>query len=493
MNLKNGKKKSDSKGSKSRTSKAVDDHLDDEICVWQGESFTSIASSVTAPPSQRASFYKKVLGGQYDYDYGSSYDGSVDGDQVSVTDSQSRQSGDQCDSDDGGMERKKSKRDKKKTMRKGRRRSFFGGGSAAIQENVDEEGSEAPSTVRKPRRLGLFGSSVHTVDSELSKSQRSPTRALEDDDSVNISDYEDGDGARVVGGPASTNGSATADNDLGYEEAAPTVAAKNSYPPKTKPYRRTSLGKVFIKKESSHSANGSAPSKGRRSSLGFMGSSNGGKSEENGKQRVAPPRRSSMFGSMSKSNDANVKPNRRRRNSLFGSVSASEHTPRSHQQHQQQEQEQDQPDDSDESSSHNDVASATPTANTTKTAKKGLRNFLPGGASTKSVATTKYEMHWIVNHERVARGMEPFSRNYFLDKLAKSMSNELADGMSPTPSEYYGNVGRGISLEKIHATIMDDRAGISRKNILSTKFTEFGMALTQGPNGDYYMVQLFKE
>ena len=78
--------------------------------------------------------------------------------------------------------------------------------------------------------------------------------------------------------------------------------------------------------------------------------------------------------------------------------------------------------------------------------------------------------------------------------MAKSMANELAVGQAPTPSEYYGNVGKGDSLKNIHATMMEDRSGISRKNILSARFTEFGMALTQSKHdGSYFLVQLFKE
>jgi uncharacterized protein YkwD len=110
-----------------------------------------------------------------------------------------------------------------------------------------------------------------------------------------------------------------------------------------------------------------------------------------------------------------------------------------------------------------------------------------------STSAPPKDIHWVVNQERKARGMPPFDKSILLDTLARSMANEMSLGLPPTPTEFYGNVGRGKSLQDIHTAIMDDRNGISRKNILSERFTEFGMAVTPGNDGQLYMIALFKE
>ena len=80
-----------------------------------------------------------------------------------------------------------------------------------------------------------------------------------------------------------------------------------------------------------------------------------------------------------------------------------------------------------------------------------------------------------------------------LDALAKSMAQEMMNGHAPSPSDYYGNVGKGESLDGIHQTIMQDVKGQSRKNILSQDFHEFGAAVFQAKKGGLLvMVALFK-
>ena len=145
--------------SSSRASKAVDEHLEEDILVWAGNSFTSIASSVTAPPSQTASFYKKALGNYADdnFDFSDSEGSSLSDnrnidDNLSWADNRSR-----CSSEAGGESaqavKKPSKKDKKKKSRKGRMRLFGG----AIAEDHDAEKEEEPQPVRRARRLSLFG------------------------------------------------------------------------------------------------------------------------------------------------------------------------------------------------------------------------------------------------------------------------------------------------------------------------------------------------
>jgi len=109
------------------------------------------------------------------------------------------------------------------------------------------------------------------------------------------------------------------------------------------------------------------------------------------------------------------------------------------------------------------------------------------------------DIHRVVNQERVLRKMQPFSRNVILDAMASDVAYQLAStqGQSAATShniQYHGNIGQGTSLDHIHATMMKDLTGTARKNILSSRFTQFGMALTKGMHDDkMYLCQLFKQ
>lgn len=107
------------------------------------------------------------------------------------------------------------------------------------------------------------------------------------------------------------------------------------------------------------------------------------------------------------------------------------------------------------------------------------------------------DYHIIIDRERAARGMYLFERSFVLDTLAQGIANDLASGRAPTPCEFYGNIGKGKSLSLIHSKIMEDRKGVSRRNILSDRFTEFGMGLALGHGNDgkdsVFLCQLFKE
>jgi len=105
------------------------------------------------------------------------------------------------------------------------------------------------------------------------------------------------------------------------------------------------------------------------------------------------------------------------------------------------------------------------------------------------------DYHNIIHRERAARGMYLLQRHIILDTLAQGIANDLAAGRAPTPCEFYGNIGKGTSLSVIHSKIMEERKGVSRKNILSERFTSFGMGLAIGgeKNESIFMCTLFKE
>ncbi|CAJ1951820.1 unnamed protein product [Cylindrotheca closterium] len=128
------------------------------------------------------------------------------------------------------------------------------------------------------------------------------------------------------------------------------------------------------------------------------------------------------------------------------------------------------------------------------------RGSLGGGNDTNGDKKQKgpvipEDYHNIIHRERVARGMYLLQRNIILDTLAQGIANDLAAGRAPTPCEFYGNIGKGTSLSVIHSKIMEERKGVSRKNILSERFTCFGMGLAIGgeKNESIFMCTLFQE
>lgn len=575
------KSKSSKESSKSnhRTSKAADAHLDEEIEVWANDSFTSVASSVTAPPSQTASFYKRVQNDHFDFSSSDESESlqegqtnrSSDDDNLSWADNRSRSSDSNFGGGDSqGAVQKPSKKDKKKRFRKGRRKLFGG----AIQEDHDAENEDAApkQTGRRGRRLSLFGNSAHSTqvsdnemgrgstDGEFSVNHSSDDGCPLSQDGSHDGGLANGDSAApdITRGKAKRRGSLGgyfsrkenqvhqsddvghrsqdgSKDGLGYEEATPSISRE-------KPKRRGSLGGLFTKKE--HNGNQSddgghlsqdeglgygyedaAPSVSRengqrRGSLGghFAKKESHGNSSDDGgplsqdgsvddglefgDEEAAPvitrektKRRGSLGGLFKKESRhsppppegevRHEKPYRARRNSLFGGMSGTEHTTTVHvPKH-------DQP-------SVNEQSTTAASALSSKAPRTNRRRHsLTGGGSVKGGSSKSgsapKDPHWIINQERKARGMPLYERSLLLDTLARSLSTELAAGLPPTPTEFYGNVGRGKSLQMIHDTIMDDRGGASRKNILSEKFTEFGVALTQGNDGQFYMVALFKE
>jgi hypothetical protein len=117
------------------------------------------------------------------------------------------------------------------------------------------------------------------------------------------------------------------------------------------------------------------------------------------------------------------------------------------------------------------------------------------GATIKPRISNVYEL---VNYERTKRGLQPFSRNMLLDSVARDIAEDLAKSRGADISqemEYHGNIGKGKSIDEIHATMMRDRNGTSRLSILSKDFREFGISTCKGfgPDcGSVYMCQLFK-
>jgi hypothetical protein len=86
-----------------------------------------------------------------------------------------------------------------------------------------------------------------------------------------------------------------------------------------------------------------------------------------------------------------------------------------------------------------------------------------------------------------------------LDSMARDIAEDLAKSRGAEISqetEYHGNIGKGKSIDDIHASMMRDRNGTARLSILSKDFREFGIGTCKGfgtDSGSLYMCQLFKE
>jgi uncharacterized protein YkwD len=115
-------------------------------------------------------------------------------------------------------------------------------------------------------------------------------------------------------------------------------------------------------------------------------------------------------------------------------------------------------------------------------------------SSTHSVSSVEnnVNVHEIISELRVKSGLQTFSRNMLMDTIAKQVSRDLAasKGTKCTPTNYYGNVGQGESVEHILDT-MTTRKGTAKENILNPHFKEFGLGMTR-KDGLIYMCQVFK-
>lgn len=114
--------------------------------------------------------------------------------------------------------------------------------------------------------------------------------------------------------------------------------------------------------------------------------------------------------------------------------------------------------------------------------------------------------HILVNRERALNGLPQLRRCRLLDDLARFHALDMAEGSKLFHSvdgldelkkklgsaTYAGeNVQRGKSIRWMHSAMMASGKK-SRDNILSKKYTEFGMGTAKGEDGKLYMTQLFR-
>jgi len=103
--------------------------------------------------------------------------------------------------------------------------------------------------------------------------------------------------------------------------------------------------------------------------------------------------------------------------------------------------------------------------------------------------------HVLINRERMKRGLRPLTRNIAMDELARKNADAMSKSTRPNPlgTTYVGNVLRGESIRSIHRSIMLQKQGRERANLLNPYFQDFGVGTSKGEDGQLYMCQLFSE
>lgn len=116
--------------------------------------------------------------------------------------------------------------------------------------------------------------------------------------------------------------------------------------------------------------------------------------------------------------------------------------------------------------------------------------------------------HVMVNRSRIRDGKKPLTRSIELDDLAHEHAMIMASKGSVfhsaesftelqnrlgTQSDVGENVHRGDSIKHIHDLIeWNPTCRMSKKNMLSSAFTEFGMGTALGDDGQLYLCQLYR-
>jgi hypothetical protein len=210
-------------------------------------------------------------------------------------------------------------------------------------------------------------------------------------------------------------------------------------------------------------------------------------------KKVRSHRRHSIFGSGpgghgEKKNESaiNTKPpltpkhNRRRRRSMFGNSAGGENDERS-----------------DKVGPLPARMTNSPGRNLVK--KSSVRRLLGGGPETVT-ATLKpaappriNNPYQLVNNERIKRKLPPYIRSMLLDSVAKDVAMQLSrsNGTKCRPTDYYGNVGKGVDVWTIHQKMMAVE-GTEKANIVSSHFYLFGIGLSRGKDGQIYLCELFQ-
>ncbi len=114
--------------------------------------------------------------------------------------------------------------------------------------------------------------------------------------------------------------------------------------------------------------------------------------------------------------------------------------------------------------------------------------------------------HVMINKERAERNRAPLLRSRLLDDLASEHAHKMAlcgtlqhsvDSLDELKEMLQSvnageNIQRGKSIREMHAIMIKQRRSASCLNIMSSKFTQFGIGTAKGTDGQLYMVQFFR-
>jgi hypothetical protein len=128
--------------------------------------------------------------------------------------------------------------------------------------------------------------------------------------------------------------------------------------------------------------------------------------------------------------------------------------------------------------------------------EKSSMHLLRGSRSeavTASLTPRTNNPYELVNNERIKRHLPPFVRSMLLDSVAKDVAMQLSrsNGANCRPTDYYGNIGKGVDIWTIHNKMMAQK-GTEKANIISSYFYQCGIGLARDREGQIYLCQLFQ-
>jgi len=520
------------------------DFMDSSITFMDrmGQSFTSVASSVTSPPSYSGIAFAKYLqaiddeGQQQPLDNGSLLDAKpvpAEADARAASTATTSHS----HSHKKVMKKKKKKKSKKSGILK---KGFFG--SISEEENAVGEGTATADTTssiadssldasqvaaatnygyentgvdnntksaatketktrRRRRRRSLFGNSGGRGGSGSDSMSSAPAEAAASGDNPPHSSSDSmrrsssahatrtiqvSSGVESVSSVSNTNQSHSDDGSI-YSASGQYHKSTDKKKKIKKKYRRrrsffggssAASNSIADGDENDNNSNDNYAPDDRYTSSNRSGETTTTKAKTTRKV----PRRRSMFGGTSdhnnNHNNHNDTPQKRSTAATAGLNSKTSHSTRTRRRH--------------------SLGATTSLHNDYKYNNHGIDNSNNNHKQRQLSATQYTDVHRIVNQERIVRGMTPYIRNPTLDALASDVVYQLATNGNPSVN-YHGNVGQGKSLDDIHATMMKDLSGTARKNILSSRFVEFGMAIYDDPtvplssNSRVFVCQLFRQ
>lgn len=143
------------------------------------------------------------------------------------------------------------------------------------------------------------------------------------------------------------------------------------------------------------------------------------------------------------------------------------------------------------------IGSATPQKQF-RSSRRRRHSLLGGSPSRNSTnhdgsSAATIDPYELLTIERVKRSIPPYTRRMHLDATAKKVSHELAcsGGDRCSPTDFYGNVGKGIDILMVHGKMMAQK-GTEKANIISKRFHHIGIGLSTGPDDQVYVCQLFE-